>query len=430
MKLIRQYISKRKLNSMKKKIVVAHPTGNANTRGAINGFNSLKILHSFHTCVACFEGSALYKLSAIPLFREFRRRMFDKSLQTVTYTYPFKELMRMVAVKLKRKDWLAHETGRYCVDKIYQDLDRKVARFVNKHHGEIEAVYLYEDCATEIVKAAKAHKLKCIYDLPIGYWRAMRRLLDDERQKNPDWAMTLGGFNDSDEKLMRKDNELCNADKIYVASSFTKETLKDYPGKLVEIEVIPYGFPPVNKHRKYVPLEGRKLKVLFVGGLSQRKGLSYLFNAVKGLEDKVELTVIGQGNTDECLSLQEALSRVNYIPSLPHDEVLKVMADNDLFVFPSLFEGFGLVITEAMSQGTPVITTERTCGPDIITNGVDGWIVNAGESGEIRKLLLALIEKPNLLVEAGKNALKTALKRPWEIYEKELAESVNTFIND
>ena len=171
------------------------------------------------------------------------------------------------------------------------------------------------------------------------------------------------------------------------------------------------------------------LKVLYVGGLSQRKGISYLFEAVKGLEDKIELTVIGRGNIEGCKALKEALGHVNYIPSLPHDEVLKVMAANDVFVFPSLFEGFGLVITEAMSQGTPVITTDRTCGPDIMHNGKDGWIVEAGTSEPIRTILKDLISNPSQLISAGMAAKATAAKRPWSSYEKELANSVNKYLN-
>lgn len=106
------------------------------------------------------------------------------------------------------------------------------------------------------------------------------------------------------------------------------------------------------------------------------------------------------------------------------------MAMNDLLIFPSLFEGFGLVITEAMSQGTPVITTDRTCGPDVITHGIDGWIVEAGTSTPIKELIHKFISDPTLLREAGKHAMETAAQRPWEVYEQELAESVNKFLND
>ena len=256
----------------------------------------------------------------------------------------------------------------------------------------------------------------------------MRELLSIEKERNPQWAITLGGFNDSEEKLKRKDEELLLADKIYVASTFTKKTLELFPVKLANVEVLPYGFPPVNKHRVYIPFDGRKIKVLFVGGLSQRKGISYLFDAVEGLEDKIELTVVGRGNVEYCPQLKKALGKVNYIPSLSHDAVLELMAENDLFVFPSLFEGFGLVITEAMSQGTPVITTDRTCGPDIITHGKNGWIVEAGSHQPIKDLLELFIENPSIIHEVGRSALRTASLRPWVCYEEELSISIENFI--
>ena len=411
-----------------KHILISHPTGNANTRGAVDGFYKAGILDSFHTCIACFRNTLAYNLCKGPL-RTFRRREFSTFLKSKTHTYPFKEIVRNIAPKLGLREWTAHETGKYCVDAVYHDLDHKVAVYLKKHKENIDAVYAYEDGALETFKEAKALNKLCIYDLPIGYWRSMRVLLEQERKKNPDWASTLGGFNDSDAKLRRKDEELALADKIYVASSFTKSTLEAYPGNLPEIEVIPYGFPPVNKARAYVNPLNRKIKLLFIGGLSQRKGISYVFEAVKGLENHFELTVVGRGDVDGCNALKEALANINYIPSLPHEDILKLMAGQDVFVFPSLFEGFGLVITEAMSQGTPVITTDRTCGPDIITHGKDGWIVEAGSAKPIKDLLESFIAKPELLQRVGREAMKTAGQRPWSCYEEELGQSVKNFLN-
>lgn len=413
-----------------KKLTIFHPFGNANTRAAVDGIYKQGILESFHTCIACFEGSLLYRFSAYGPLKEFRRRIFSPFLRNLTFTYPIKELGRQISEKIKLSRFTKHEKGVFCVDNICHDLDGKVAKYVLKNKSKIDGVYAYEDLALETFSTAKQHNLKCLYDLPIGYWRAMRNLLEEEREKNPEWAMTLGAFYDSEKKLQRKDDELSLADKIYVASSFTKKTLEMYPGKLADIEVIPYGFPTVNRERIYDDILNRKIKVLFVGGLSQRKGLSYFFDAIKGLEDKIEATVVGKGNLNECTALKEALLRVNYIPSLPHNEILNLMAKQDLFIFPSLFEGFGLVITEAMSQGTPVITTDRTCGPDIINNGIDGWVVEAGNSEAIRELLEQFISNPELLVKAGKKAMQTASQRPWTAYENELAESVNKFLND
>lgn len=412
-----------------KKIIISHPTGNSNVRGAIGGFFKRGLLHSFHTSVSCYNGGIFHLLSKLPPFWEFRKRSFNEQLKSFTVTYPFMELGRMLAQKLKIKSWLTHESGKFSIDKVCCNMDRKVASYVTQKADEINAVYCYEDCAVETFEVAQKIGKKKIFDLPIGYWRAMRKLLEEERVSRPDWAITLGGFNDSDKKLNRKDRELAAADKIYVASTFTKNTLKDYPGKLADIEVIPYGFPPANDARVFEPIDGRKIKLLFVGGLSQRKGIANVFEAVEGLEDKIELTVVGRGNIEGCDALRNALSKVTYIPSLPHDEVLKLMSTQDLFLFPSLFEGFGLVITEAMSQGTPAIVTDRTCGPDMMTHGVDGWIVEAGSSESLRTQILELIENPQKITDAGRAAIETAKQRPWSKYEEELAESVAKYLN-
>ena len=100
------------------------------------------------------------------------------------------------------------------------------------------------------------------------------------------------------------------------------------------------------------------------------------------------------------------------------------MQEHDVLLFPSLFEGFGLVITEAMSQGTPVITTDRTAGPDLIDHGENGWIVEAGSTLALKTCIEQLIEKPETIVKVGKAAIETARKRPWEVYGKELAEAI------
>jgi glycosyltransferase involved in cell wall biosynthesis len=105
------------------------------------------------------------------------------------------------------------------------------------------------------------------------------------------------------------------------------------------------------------------------------------------------------------------------------------MKSMDVMVFPSLFEGFGLVITEAMSQGTPVITTDRTAGPDVIQNGKNGWITEAGSSDAINACLQNIIDQPDLLNEVGSNAYQSAAARPWSHYSNELNTAVEAVMN-
>ena len=409
-----------------KKIVLFHPTGNANVREVAKAMQRKSILAYFYTSIAVFPGSKLYKIGGFSPFKELSRRLFDPILESRTQMVPIMETGRLLASKLGFKKLFKHETGALCIDAIYQNLDKKVASKLeylkNKH--AVRAVYSYEDGALYSFYKAKELGLYCIYDLPIGYWKSARLLMKEEFNINPDWSITLTGFNDSQSKLDRKDQELALADVIFVASSFTKKTLKDYPKSLPEIRVIPYGFPEVTFKKHYQPLENRKLKVLFVGGLSQRKGLSYLFDSVMGLQDKVELTVVGNKAIADCIVLNTALEQHNWIPSMSHYEILSCMREHDVFVFPSLFEGFGLVITEAMSQGTPVITTDRTAGPDIIIDDVDGWIVPAGSSIAIREIFTTILDKPEIIRQFGIAAQEKAKRRPWSVYGEEMAEAI------
>ena len=408
-------------------ILFSHPTLNANAKALINGLFKNKILYKLYTCVAIFEGQLLYKLGDNPKLKDLKRRSLDKDWQTFTLSNSLFEFGRLLASKLHLDYLVRHEKGFFSVDSVYQKHDKWVANNLLKaKKNGVTGVYAYEDGALASFIKAKQLGLYCIYDLPIGYWKSARLLMQKEFEINPHWSSTITGFNDSSDKLNKKDQELALADVIFVASSFTKKTLEDYSGKLPEIKVIPYGFPEVKQKKQYLPLVNRKLKVLFIGGLSQRKGLSYLFDAVEGLESKIEVTIVGNKSVENCEALNLALEKHKWIPSLSHNEVLACMQEHDVFVFPSLFEGFGLVITEAMSQGVPVITTDRTAGPDIIKHGEDGWIVPAGSTEGVKEVFEEILEKPEILKKYGMAAQNKAQTRPWSVYSQEMADAISS----
>lgn len=411
------------------KIIISHPTSNQFNRYLVEGLQKANSIHEFHTSVATFSGDILDKISSIPQFKEIKRRNFDLELKNITRTSPYKEMGRMIASKIGANSLTKHETGLFSVDSVYRHIDKKVAsKIVNSHCDNLNSVYAYEDGAYYSFLEAKKKNIKCLYDLPIGYWRTAHKMLSLEKERWPDWAPTLTSLKDSKNKLLRKDEELNLADRIFVTSSFTANSLNDYPGKLPPIEIIPYGFPEIVSSRSYDTSKNKtKLKLLFVGGLSQRKGIADVFSVADILKDHVSLTIVGKKATNDCPVLDKALSKHNWIPTLPHEDVLKLMHSHDVLLFPSLFEGFGMVITEAMSQGTPVITTERTAGPDLINHNENGWLIKAGSTSELQQCVEKLLEKPSKIAEVGKAARESARLRPWEIYGKELAEAVIKF---
>jgi glycosyltransferase involved in cell wall biosynthesis len=210
-----------------------------------------------------------------------------------------------------------------------------------------------------------------------------------------------------------------------VASNFTASTLLDYPGTLPHVHVIPYGFPTVSKERSNARVSrSHPLRILFVGKLSQQKGIADLIQAADNLGQKVELTLVGRKAVPDCKALNAAVKRHTWIPSIPNHEVIELMRDHDVFVFPSLFDGYGMVVSEAMSQGTPVIASNRCAGPDLINHGENGWLVEAGDPVAIQNTIEELLARPEQVVACGKAARETARLRPWEVYGLELAEAV------
>lgn len=404
-------------------ILLSHPTGNANVRGALHGLQEAGLLSAFSTSIATFDNNIFGLFTKLPGGSVFNRRRYPESLREVSHQYPWDELIRLIAVQAGLKSLVRHETGLFSIENVCQKLDWKTASEIDKLHGKLKAVYSYEDVAVETFKKARKIGLRTIYDLPIGYWRSALRIQSEEADLQPEWPDTMPALKNSDEKLARKEEELQLASDIIVASTFTAATLKEAPFELPPPVIIPYGCPTPSILYPQVT-DSNKLKVLFVGGLSQRKGLSYLLDAIDMTSSICDLTLVGRKPDVACKPLNSALEKHRWFPSLPHEEILAEMRKSDVLVFPSLFEGFGLVVTEALSQGIPVITTPNTCGPDVLTDSEDGFIVPIRDSGAIAEKLEILHKDREKLDSMKVAAKEKAMKLTWETYSQKLAEVV------
>ncbi len=410
------------------KVVVSHPTGNQFSRALLAALSKAGALGEFHTSIAVNPEAWWLNVLPAKIKQEALRRTYPLAGEEIQ-THPLLELARLTLPKAGLRKCTEHEVGWASVDAVYRDVDQQVAKrlaVLKKNNNKPDAVYGYEDGALSSFREAKQLGIKCLYDLPIGYWRAGRIYLKAEQERWPDWAATLPGFRDSDDKLQRKDEELILADHVFVASKFTAKTLGYFPGTLPPVSVVPYGFPLVTGTRNYnsnISNTG-PLKLIFVGGLSQRKGIADFFALHDAFGDRVSLTIVGYKAGDNCPVLNEALAKHRWIPSLPHQEVLKLMREHDVLIFPSLFEGFGLVITEAMAQGTPVITTDRTAGPDVIKDNENGWLIEAGRTEKLIEAVENILLHPALVANAGRAAMEAARKRPWEIYGQEMLRAI------
>lgn len=398
-------------------ILVSHPTLNANSKNAFVGLERAGLLREAHTSLFVPEAWQKY-----PMLRKVARRTLPPEVASKTRMHPTYEVLRVLRTRGGLPSWLVGERN---VHGLYAQLDRLVSLSVD---SRLRGVMAYEDGALLTFEAAARQGVGRIYDLPIPFWRTKHALLLDERVNNPAWSALLGGLDDAPVVLRRKDSELELADVVLSASSTTTDSvIREFPDKRV-VQAL-YGAPAVHSDDEsdFVQAHrGGPLRLLYVGSLTQRKGLSYMFDAVAELASSVELTVVGMRTSHKHQLLEQELAKHRHFNSLPHDAILRLMRSSDVLVFPSLIEGSGLVITEALSQGLPVIATNNTIARDIFTAEASAWMVPIQSSSAIVSALEAFVANERYRFASRMTAKAIARGLNWDAYQADVVSAVST----
>ena len=198
-------------------------------------------------------------------------------------------------------------------------------------------------------------------------------------------------FKDPISKLTLK-----NADAVIALTEDMKKEIKKKHSR--EVFVIPNGidlerFKDLSRAtiRKRLKIEDEVKIIIFVGSLRPVKGVRYLIEAMRVIRDKdnnIKLLLVGDGEEREYLEkLVEDLDLekcVRFIGRVQNEEVPGYMAATDVFVLPSLSEGFPVAVVEAMGSGLPIIATKVGGLPEIIKNGEIDLIINTPEGSGAR----------------------------------------------
>ncbi len=304
-------------------------------------------------------------------------------------------------------------------DAIFVAHDAAVAR-LSWPRG-LDAVYAYEDAARGTFQRAGREGLACVWDLPLPHWRTMEAMWLEEAARWPG-AMGERPRLEPDWKKRRKDAELNLADVVMVASGFTRRSL-EAAGCRKPIVEVPYGFPVEGFAPKGRGAAG-PFTVLAVGTHNLRKGTPYLLEAWRraALRD-ARLRLVGPMKlTGTFLARYQGL--FEHVAHLARVDLEREYQAADLLAFPTLGDGFGLVIQEAMCCGTPVLTTPCGGGPECITNGVDGWLVPPRDVDALVERLRQAAGKRERLFLMGLAARNKAEQYPWPAAEERLAQII------
>jgi glycosyltransferase involved in cell wall biosynthesis len=178
--------------------------------------------------------------------------------------------------------------------------------------------------------------------------------------------------------------------------------VRDYGIPESKITVIPPGvdltrWPRQNASLRAQADDGRPVKLLFVGGEFARKGGELLLRCFRaGLDERAELHIVTQAPVAPAPNI---FVYHNLTPN--SDTLLRLYAESDIFVFPSLADCAPLAVPEAMAAALPVISTRVGAIPEMVRESETGLLLPPGDEGALRNAIETLLERPELRVRMG-----------------------------
>ena len=271
-----------------------------------------------------------------------------------------------------------------------------------------DTVYAYSSTARELFLAGHARGMRLVLDHATAPRRHEMRLVEEEAERFAGWAASPERDDMIDAYHERQMAEAALADRIVCASSFARRALIEHGVPAEKIRLVPLGIAPRFFDVRAEPGSAAALRVLFVGGDGLRKGVGYLAAARRRLgSNRIVVKVAGDLDLSAA-ALRTLADDVDLLGPVARGRIFDLYRWADVVVLPSVSDTFGLVVLEAMAAGLPVIASENSCGPDVIRDGVDGFVVPIRDADAIAARLDVLAGDPGRLKEMGRQARRRA----------------------
>jgi glycosyltransferase involved in cell wall biosynthesis len=191
--------------------------------------------------------------------------------------------------------------------------------------------------------------------------------------------------------------EYAACDLITIPSLFAERTFIEAGVPHSKLRRIPYGVDLKRFSSVCEPANGR-FDVVFVGGVGVRKGIPYLIEAFRLLKHPHKsLKIIGSIEPSFAEWVRNIRDdNIMFLGSMPQVALKEFLSRSHVFVLPSVEDGFGMVMAQAMACGCPVIATENTGGPDLISDGKEGYVVPIRDAKTIAEAMQRLADFPSL----------------------------------
>ncbi len=276
-----------------------------------------------------------------------------------------------------------------------QYFSRQALNFLQQQGTTLEekVVFSYDTTALELFTWAKEQGAICVLG-QMDPARTEAAILSQERERWPGWSLQEEDVPETYHR--RREQEWDLADCIVVNSRWSAQALAGQRISPQKLAVIPLCY----EENLVEPGNPRKstsspLRVLFLGQVILRKGIQYLMEAAKLLQNEpVHFDVVGPIGITE-FAMKSAPANLTFHGRANRDEARNWYRQGDVFVLPTISDGFAITQIEAMAHGLPVITTPH-CG-EVVTDGKDGFIVPVRDALALAQTVRRYLQEPGTL---------------------------------
>jgi glycosyltransferase involved in cell wall biosynthesis len=269
---------------------------------------------------------------------------------------------------------------------------RRVARHLERRelNPELDHFFGFDSGSLETLQMLKSRGVFTVVD-QIDPARTEQEIVHEESRKWPGWEQLPGSIPES--YFQRLEQEWALADLVLVNSQWSKSGLVRQGVPEDKVIVVPMAYEPERVYVRPNPRRDGPLRVLWLGTVNLRKGIQYLIEAARELAD-VKFIVAGRLEISEG-AVRAAPKNVEFVGRVTRDRTASVYREADVFVLPTLSDGFAITQIEAMAHGLPVIATPN-CG-QVVDDGANGWIVPAGDARALGDAIARLNDDRGLL---------------------------------
>lgn len=251
--------------------------------------------------------------------------------------------------------------------------------------------------------------------------RGSSHIVTQDRLLREEYARQGGAFRGIDPRMLeREQTEYHQADVIMVPSEFARKTFLGQGIPAGKIAKVPYGVD-LERFQKIGDPSSNYFDVVFVGSVTFRKGVPDLLEAFRKFQHpRKRLTIVGPMGEEMRVYLARHPPPGNVIclGHCPQPKLKEILSRSHIMVLPSIEDGFGLVMAQALACGCPVIASENTGARELFADGEHGFIVPIRAPAAIAERLQCLVDDPDLRVRmsvAGQALIRVRMGG-WETY--------------